>query len=642
MPIKVHRGDRRMNDLIFLGAALLAAMAAVLLYVVGAELKRNDLIEWGKVSTHLTFIFITIASLRLFYLLITHDFQNMYVATYTSRDLPLFYVVSAFWAGQQGSFLLWVWLIAIFASALLFIKKDDERFMAYTLAMLAAIMVGFLYILVTVSNPFERLDFIPADGNGLNPLLQDPGMVLHPPVLFIGYAGLAVPFAFAVAGVIMKRDWIKSARSWLILAWVALSMGNIIGAWWAYHVLGWGGYWAWDPVENSSLLPWLTASALLHTMMIEEKTGKMRLSNFLLITITFILVLYGTFLTRSGILESVHAFANSGLGGILMGFLLIILTASVRLMIRRRDYLKSDPVEFDLSRSGLILITSILLVISTGTVLAGSFYPLILEFTGGVQQMVQAGYYNKMNVPIAVMILLLLGVCPLIGWRRYTMVELKKNVMVSAISAVTVLVIALIGGIRNLIALSGIIACTFALTTHIFEFYTTKKSGNNILDAIGKNHRRFGGYIVHISLIVMVIGVCGSSIYDERDIFTLQIGSEHTIGDYTMRYGGTEMIPSKSGVYYVAIVDLYRDGRVIGRAMPDVYYSYRFDQTYQHVYIKSTLLEDFYLVYQGSEQGYALFEVRILPLVSFIWWGGILLLLGGIVALMPDKRRNEK
>jgi cytochrome c-type biogenesis protein CcmF len=625
-----------MNDCLFLQAALITGIAAVFLNVIGAELKAKNLIEWGKVSTHLTFIFITIASIRLFYLLITHDFQNMYVASYTSLGLPLFYVISAFWAGQEGSFLLWAWLISIFTSMVLLRAGDetDDRFMAYTSGMLGSIMVGFLYILVTASNPFRELDFMPADGRGLNPLLQDPGMVLHPPVLFIGYAGMAVPFAFAIAGLIMKRDWILPARRWFLFAWIALSMGNIIGAWWAYHVLGWGGYWAWDPIENSSLLPWLTASALLHAVMVEEKRKRMRAWNFTLMTVTFILVLYGTFLTRSGILESVHAFANSGLGAVLMGFLILIVAASLRLMIRRRDYLKSDPVGFDLSRSGLIFIASILLVVSAGTILLGSFYPLLLESMGGIQEMVQPEYYNAVNVPIALLIILLLGICPLIRWRRYKFEELKPKITVSALSSISVVVIALILGVRDPIMISATLACTFTLTTHLKEFYDASRSGDR---------RRFGGYIVHLSLIVMVIGVCGSSIYENRDIFTLQAGSSHTIGDYTLEYQGTEAIhsPSGDGIYYVAILDLYGEGGYIARAMPDLFYSFRFEAIYQHVYIKSRLFEDIYIIYQGSEAGYALFEARVIPLVSFIWWGGVLLLFGGIVALLPDKRRNE-
>lgn len=639
-----------MNDVIFLQAALITTIVAVFLHVIGAELRREDLIEWGKIGTYLTFIFITIASIRLFYLLITHDFQNLYVASYTSLDLPLFYVISAFWAGQEGSFLLWAWLISIFASIVLLRAKsmDDARFTSYASGMLGAIMVGFLYILVTASNPFKRLDFLPMDGYGLNPLLQDPGMVLHPPVLFIGYAGMAVPFAFAMAGLIMKKDWVLSTRRWFIFAWIALSMGNIIGAWWAYHVLGWGGYWAWDPVENSSLLPWLTASALLHTVMVEEKMKRMRAWNFTLMTVTFILVLYGTFLTRSGILESVHAFADSGLGAVLMGFLLIILAAALRLMIRRRDYLKSDPVGFDLSRSGLILITSILLVVSAGTVLVGSFYPLLLEVMGGVQQMVQAGYYNTVNVPIAVLIFMLLGICPLIRWRRYKLDELKPKITVSVLSSISVVLIALILGVRDPITISATLACTLTLTTHLKEFYDASRSGDdkglsNLYAAICGDHRRFGGYIVHLSLIVMVIGVCGSSIYENRDIFTLQAGSSHTIGDYTLEYQGTEAIhsPSGDGIYYVAILDLYGENGYIARAMPDLFYSFRFEETYQHVYIKSRLFEDIYIIYQGSEEGYALFEARVIPLVSFIWWGGVLLLFGGMIALLPDKRRNE-
>ncbi|HEC57165.1 MAG TPA: heme lyase CcmF/NrfE family subunit [Candidatus Syntrophoarchaeum butanivorans] len=637
-----------MNDSLILQAALLTGIASVFLNVAGAELKKQGFIDWGKLSTHLTLVFITLASLRLFYLLITHDFQNVYVASYTSRDLPLFYRISAFWAGQEGSLLLWVWLISILSSVVILGEKpgNDGQFMAYASGMLGAITVGFLYIIVTSSNPFKRLDFIPLDGNGLNPLLQDPGMILHPPVLFLGYAGMAVPFAFAIAGVIMRREWIRDARRWLIFAWAALSMGNIIGAWWAFHVLGWGGYWGWDPVENSSLLPWLTASALLHSVMVEEREGRMRAWNFILITVTFLLVLYGTFLTRSGILQSVHAFANSGLGGILISFLILIMAASLRLFIRRWDYLRGDPVRIELSRPGLILLTAILLLVSGGTIIIGSFYPLLLELIHGYQQMVQPGYYNTLNVPVALALLLLLGLCPYIRWRRYTFDELKGKIMIPALASITAVILGFLTGVRDPIGVSSILVCTLAFTTHLREFYEASGSGDgkslsNLWHAIERDHRRFGGYIVHIALIVMVIGVAGSSLYEKRDTFTIQPGSAHEIEDYTIKYLGTEPIQRENGIYYCAIVDIYKNGRFIDRGVPNLFYSFRFDETYQHVYIHSTLPEDLYIIYQGFEKGYALFEVRVIPLVSLIWWGGILLLIGAIVAMIPDKRRDD-
>ncbi len=414
--------------------ALLVSAYSALASFLGARRGRDELWASGRNAAYASFALVSLAAAVLIFAIFNHDFRIEYVAAYTSRDMSPAYLLSAFWAGNEGSLLFWAWTLALLGSVVLLQNRRRHRqLLPYVSMVVMVTQAFFLLLMVFVSNPFDTLAFTPAAGRGMNPMLENPGMLIHPPALLAGYAGLTIPFAFAIAALITGRlgdQWLRSIRTWTLVPWLLLGTGNILGSWWAYVELGWGGFWAWDPVENAGLLPWLTATAFLHSAMVQKRRGMLKVWNMVLIIVTFHLALFGTFITRSGIISSVHTFGVSALGPLFLAFIGIGLAASIWLLVSRLGRLKSEG-ELDslASRESTFILNNLILVGATFAILLGTIFPMISEAVTGVKVTVGAAYFNRVTVPIFFLLILLMGICPLIGWRRAAPATLVRNLL---------------------------------------------------------------------------------------------------------------------------------------------------------------------------------------------------------------------
>jgi cytochrome c-type biogenesis protein CcmF len=551
---------------------------------------------------------------------------------------------------MEGSLLFWAWMLSIFSTIVILTHRKKNELTQYASLIIVVILAFLLSLLVLESNPFTKLNYKPADGLGLNPMLQDPGMMIHPPILFLGYAGFAVPFAFAMAGLWLKKDdWIYHIRKWTLFSWLFLGIGIFLGAWWSYHVLGWGGYWAWDPVENASLIPWLLATAFLHSVMMQEGKGGMKVWNFLLIIFTFLGVFYATFLTRSGIISSVHAFAQSPVGSFFMAFILITLFASIGLLIFRFKSLKSRNIfEAYLSKETTFLFNNLIFVVLTFILFAGTTFPLISEILRGYQGIVGPGYYNESLSPLALILVLLMGVCTLIAWRKSSLNSLKKKFLYPIITSLVATSIFFLLGIRDVMGIGVVFVGSFVSCTIGLDFYRVVFVGSNakgsislrsIRSSIKRNQRKLGGQIIHISIIIMLIGFAGSSLYETSKMFTLEVGETYTTGSYTFKFEGFSQQMEDDRAVTVAMLDISINGAETQRFSPTIFYYLR-EQTYiRSPHISSTLSQDIYVILQeyivpqGTQGGEATFTVKTIPLVNFIWFSMLIMSVGTIIAI---------
>ncbi|MFQ6015052.1 MAG: heme lyase CcmF/NrfE family subunit [Anaerolineae bacterium] len=640
---------------LLLALALTVYSAAAL--VLGVRGHRPELTASGRNGVWATFGLVSLAVAIMIYLLLNRQFQVEYVASYTSRDLPLFYTASALWAGQKGSLLFWGWLLALFAVLVMEQNREKNReLMPYVLAVMMACLTFFLLLMTAATNPFERLPFTPADGQGLNPLLQNPGMVFHPPTLYLGYVGFTVPFAFALAALITGRlsdVWIRSTRRWTLFSWLLLSIGVLLGAQWAYVELGWGGYWNWDPVENASLMPWLTGTAFLHSVMIQERRGMLKVWNMILIILTFSLALFGTFITRSGIIESVHAFGVSTLGPYFLGFIGITLIVSLGLLFEKLDHLRSEN-ELDslLSRESTFLLNNLILVGAAFAVFWGTIFPMISEAITHRKVTVGPPFFNRVNGPIFLVLILLIGICPLIGWRRASKENLMRNFLYPLVVSIVVAAVLYLLGVTRYYALLSFAICAFVATTILSEFWRglraqLRLSGRNYWQAlvmlINKNRRRYGGYIVHLGIVLLVVGVTGSSFYQTDKEATLAKGETMTIGGYTLRYDDFSSYPTQNKQVVAATLSVFRRGKAVGRVVPSKDFHRNAEQPMTEVAIRTTALEDLYVILAGWEGDGSTITLKVVinPLVVWMWVGGIILLLGTGIAFWPDPREER-
>jgi len=648
-----------MNE--FGNTALLLAFA-VSLYgfvapLVGVRTGREELIRSGENAVTVNFLLLTLATAALLYALLTRDFRNAYVASYTSRDLSFWYTVSALWAGQAGSLLFWAWILSAFATISVWINREGlPDLIPYAMSVMMATSSFFLFLLSSVSSPFELLPFRPADGQGLNPLLQNPGMFFHPPTLYLGYVGFTVPYAFAMAALFtghLDERWIRATRRWTLFAWFFLTLGILFGMQWAYVELGWGGYWAWDPVENASLMPWLTGTAFLHSVMIQEKRGMLKVWNMVLIILTFALSIFGTFLTRSGVLSSVHSFALSSLGPMFFAFIAVTLLVSFWLLTVRLDSLKS-PHELDslISRESSFLFNNLILVGAAFSVFLGTIFPLVSEAVRGVKISVGPPYFNQVNVPIGLALLLLMGLCPLLAWRKASLENLAKNFLGPAIFAIAGGVILALLGLRQPVALLAFTLGLFVTATILQEFHRGAKvrarQGKEsyplaLVRLILRNRRRYGGYVVHLGVVLLFIGMAGSAFSVEKEA-VLKPGQAVQIKQYTLRYEGLSQYPTRSALVNAARLMVYNSGEPVGILVPqkNIHRGHE-GQPMTEVAIRSTWKEDLYVILAGfSEDGTASFKVIINPLMMWMWIGGVLLAIGTIIAFWPDRREQRR
>ncbi|MBI4786990.1 MAG: heme lyase CcmF/NrfE family subunit [Chloroflexi bacterium] len=636
--------------------ALLLSIYAAVAAFVGARRRRERLVASAKNSVFVVFGVLSIAVAIMEYFLLTGQFQVEYVAHYASRTQDMIYNLSALWGGQEGSLLFWGWVLAMFGVIVLAQnRKKHQELIPYVIAGLMISEAFFLVLMTVVTSPFKMLDFVPEDGQGLNPLLQNIGMFFHPVTQYLGYVGFTVPFAFAMAALFTGRlndVWIRTTRRWTLFAWLMLSLGILFGGQWAYVELGWGGYWGWDPVENASLMPWLTATAYLHSVMIQEKRGMLKVWNLVLVLLTFLLSILGTFITRSGIIQSVHAFGVSSMGPYFLVFMGATLIIFLWLLMSRLDDLKEEN-ELDslISRESSFLLNNLILVGAAFATLWGTIFPMISEAVTGKKITVGPPFYDAVNGPIFLALVILVGICPLIGWRRATKENVVRNFLKPFSFAIATDVVLFVLGVRDAGGLVAFGVSAFVLATIALEFYRGAKARLRqyrenalwaLLNLIEHNRRRYGGYIVHIGVMLMVIGVAGSSFYKTDVQTNVKKGETITLRNYTVRYDGLKEIQRSNHSAVIATITVTENGQPAGMLFPEKQFYPNQEQPSTEMAVRSTLAEDLYLILAGWESdGSASLKVIINPLIIWLWIGWIVLVGGTLITLWPDPREDH-
>ncbi|MBI3794055.1 MAG: heme lyase CcmF/NrfE family subunit [Nitrospinae bacterium] len=647
-----------MNELgeISLSLSLVVVVYSAFASFFGGAKNNEAMIRSGQNAFFSAFALYSIAGIALMYALMTRDFSVEYVYNYSNRDLNKFYTFSAFWAGQKGSLLLWAWMLGLFGSiAILQNRHKNSKIIPYAVGFISITMTLFSVLMVHASPVFQKLPELPADGHGLNPMLQNPGMIFHPPTLYVGFVAFTIPFAFAMAALLRRQEgemWIVSTRRWTIFAWFFLTMGNLLGANWAYVELGWGGYWAWDPVENASFMPWLVGTAYLHSVMVQERKGMLKIWNVSLVTITFCLTIFGTFITRSGLISSVHSFGETTVGYYFLAFLIMVIIFSVWLIYSRRELLRSDN-NFDsiISRESSFLFNNLALLGAAFAVLWGTSFPMISEMVRGVKITVGPPFFNKVMPPIALALLILTGICPLIAWRKATFSNFKRNFMAPFLTALVSSVAMIAAGLRDLTAWLFFTVSVFVLATIAIEFWRGVKmrltDGNeNPLSAafnlVNRNRRRYGGFIIHVGAVCMFIGFTGNMFNDQKEL-AVKVGESFTVKDYKLTYVGAEYNKPKSTKdQFIATVLVEKDGNKLGYMRPEKNIFSNYDMPNSEVSIVSTLKEDLYLVFLALDgENTATFKAHINPLVKWLWIGGMVMGIGTLIAMLPDRREKK-
>ena len=604
---------------------------------------------------------VTAAAFALIYSVFTNDFSITYILEHSNRALPGPYKFSALWSGQEGSLLLWAWLLAAYGFVLRLTHKTDVKLYAYAGTILAGIQVFFLSILCFSATPFAVWQgAIPQDGNGLNPLLQYPEMVIHPPMLYLGYVGFSVPFCFALGALMMRypgEKWIKITRVWTLVTWLFLTFGIFLGMHWAYAVLGWGGYWGWDPVENASLMPWLTGTAFLHSVMMQEKKGMMKSWNVWLIFVTFLLTLLGTLLTRAGLVSSVHAFAQSSIGTWFVVFMGIVLAVCIFTYILQHSHLKSEhQLESMVSREASFLFNNLVLLTACFVILLGTLYPVVSEYVEGHKVTMGPPWYNKVELPVGIFLLFLTGVGPLLPWRSASLKSIKRNFVLPVIMLwVTVAVCLAVGdlpwkdGAFQQGAFYALVcfAMSAAVLTAIFSEFIrgagviSRQTGRNLISSTWlltrRSTRRYGGYIIHIGVVIVMIGLAGSA-FNKNTESELALHDKMSIGPYTLECVGFTQDSNLNFNSEYALMDVYRDGKKQFQMAPEKRIYLATEQPQTMVAIHSVPSWDLYVVYEGTnpDTGQPIIKAFLNPLVGWIWAGLVVIVFGTLIALVPS------
>jgi cytochrome c-type biogenesis protein CcmF len=640
-----------------IGLVLVGLALAVSLYAAFAAFwftRRSDRrwFESARNGVYATAALLGIAVLVLFLAFLRDQFEIEYVALHSSRDLPVYLKASAVWAGQEGSLLLWAFLQAFFAAMIVTRPSEKARpLIPWATVFLNLITAFFVAVTLFLSNPFTRLPMIPVDGQGLNPLLRHPGMIFHPPAMYLGYVGLAIPFAFAIAALITKRveEWPGIARRWTLAAWLFLGLGLLLGMRWAYDVLGWGGYWGWDPVENAGLMPWLTATALLHSTVMQDQKKSFRVWNILLVVLSFALVLFGTFTTRSGLIQSVHAFPRSNLGPYFLAAIALTIFGPLIFTLIRWKYLdRSGSMDKFLSREGMFLLTVLLLLAITGSVFIGSILPTITEaFTN---QRFEAGpeWFDRVTGPQLGALVLLMGVCPLLGTAAGALKRLGSRGWPALLGAVIVVGAGALAGFTKPLSLISFAIIGLAGATTLAEYVrdvaarVSRGEGplRAVWDMFGRNRRRYGGYLVHAGIILMALGVVGTRMYPAESEHVISVNEPVEVEDYTLVYEGLHQTPASDYLTTTADVAVYRDGALLTTLTPRIDQYMTFEQSMATPALRPTLKEDLYLILAGwsSDQSRVTLKVYVNSLASFLWLGGLVFLTGGAIAVWPTAR----
>jgi len=631
----------------------------------GLDRQADKLGETARRAGISSFIALSCAAFALVWASFTNDYSVSYILHHTNRDLSTAYKFSALWSGQEGSLLLWAWLLSAYGFVLRMRHKVDVRLTAFASTILAGIQVFFLMLLNFAAPPFAiQPGPVATDGFGLNPLLQYPEMVIHPPMLYLGYVGFSVPFAFALGALMMRypgEKWIHITRRWTMVTWLFLTCGIFLGAHWAYSVLGWGGYWGWDPVENASLMPWLTGTAFLHSVMMQEKRGMMKSWNVWLIFSTFMLTILGTLLTRSGIVSSVHAFAQSAIGSWFYGFIVIVFAVCLFTFFKQKDHLKSENrLESLVSRESSFLFNNLILLAACFTVLWGTLFPVLSEYVQGTKVTMGAPFYNRVNLPIGLFLLFLTGIGPLLAWRSTSLRSIRRNFILPSIAMGVALVVLVLVGVRPWTAGDDWQATLFSLVTFTLaagvitaigaEFLrgasvVATQTGKNLLAStvllVRRNTRRYGGYIVHFGIVVMFIGIAGGA-FNQSHEQEMGSGDTLTLGPYRVVCQTYTQDSNKNFDTEYALLDVFRGGKKITQLAPERRF-YQASQTPSTmVALHSTLASDLYVIYEGRnpDTDKPIIKVFLNPLMNWIWIGVLIVVMGTFLALVPNLTRT--
>jgi cytochrome c-type biogenesis protein CcmF len=658
------------------GAVFITAIAClygIFAAIYGEFKKKPDWVDSARNAMLLTFPLLTLASVSLIILLVNGSYDVSYVQSVSSRSMPVYLKITALWGGQAGSLLFWSWLMSAFTTAVTLRKWDrDREFLPWVIAVSLITLFFFLFLVLAFENPFRRfwqtsagivvamfqpggsLPFRPLDGSGLNPLLRHPGMIIHPPLLYLGFVGFVIPFAFAIAALITGRTddrWIRLTRRWTLWAWLFLSLGLVLGGRWAYDVLGWGGYWGWDPVEIAAFMPWLTGTAFLHSVMIQEKRGMLKQWNMILIILTYSLVIFGTFLTRSGVLSSVHAFAQSAIGPSFFIFIGVTFITSLVLLFWRWNTLKSDTQMTSLlSREALFLLNNLLFIGILVVCFWGVIFPLISELFTGQKVTVGPPFYESAAGPLFAGLLLLMGIAPLSAWRHSTAKTLGRAMWKPTLASALLVVVLFLAGIRQWAALLGLWLAAFVAFVTLYEFWRGawarhRKSGENLAVALirlsGRNRRRYGGYIIHLGVVLMAIGIIGIEVFQAETQGTIPRGGSLSLRGYTITYDRLDIFDTDDNRNVArATLGVYKDGKFVSELHPRRDFFYDSQQPMTIPGVRSTIEDDFYVLLVDwlpvSTQG-ATFKIYHNPLVNWLWVGSVIFILGTFVAAWPEK-----
>jgi cytochrome c-type biogenesis protein CcmF len=637
--------------------ALFAAVCGIVSPILAARTQQERYLDVARYAIFGQFALVTLAAAALIYGLVATDFSIKYVAANTTRATPVYYRVTGLWGALEGSLLLWEWILIIFSGVTAWLYRDRHRdTMPWGIMIFSIVSAFFLGVLGFLSNPFETISPIPPDGRGLNPLLEDANMMTHPPLLYTGFVGLTVPYAFAMAALItgkLDEAWIVTTRRWTIIAWFFLTAGNLVGAWWSYHVLGWGGYWAWDPVENAAFMPWLPATAFLHSIQVQERRRMLKVWNLSLIITAFSLTIFGTFLTRSGIISSIHAFSSGPVGIFFLAFLAVILLGSFGLLAYRADLLKEQP-ELDsmVSRESAFLLNNIVLVSALFTIFLGTIFPLISEAVAGVQVSVGAPYFNSVTVPLFLFLVFLMGVGPMIAWRRASWDNLKRNFLWPAAGALVVGLILFFWKVKEFLPLLGFTLLAFVVLTILYDTALALRArkrlaGEGILRGLTtlarRNQRRYGGLIVHLGVVLIILGIAGSMSYSIEKETTLGPKQELAIGNYRIVFEGLNGSRQATHFRVEGAFRVFHYGNDDGVLRPALKFFPTQQSPIGRAVHQSSLSEDIYLILSGFSEvdaNRATLKALVRPLVIWMWIGGFVIAFGTMICIWPMKKAD--
>ena len=622
--------------------------------VLALKTRNVDWVRVGRMALTSIFILLFLGMASLVYSFLVRDFSVRYVAATSNAQLPLFYTIAAVWGGHEGSLLLWVFILSAFSTVAVWLHwRTQPAIMPYLIGVECTVIMGFLLLILFLSSPFDRLIPAPPDGKDLNPLLQDPAMVMHPPMLYMGYVGFSIPFSFAMAALLSGRlgeEWIKVTQRWTVFAWLCLTTGILLGGYWAYYELGWGGYWGWDPVENASFMPWLVGTAFLHSVMVQEKRKMFQVWNLFLIIVTFSLSLIGTFLVRSGVLTSVHTFATDPERGVyILLFVAAIIGTAFGALLMRANTLKSQ-IEMDsmVSRESVFLFNNLFFLVAAATVFLGTLYPLMIETWKGAKVTVGPPYYNAVFMPVALGLLFLMGVGPYIPWRKASPASLKKSFQVPLLVGLASTLLLAAFGVRGVFALLGAFVVGFAGAAividvgKISQMYARRESVNPLkgfLSAFRANQRRYAGLVTHVGVLVLVVGIIASTVYQTEKVVSLRVGDEFILDAYRVKLERIHEVRGKNWTAQEGVFEVYEGDALITRLRPQkrVYDASQTPTTESAIYAKN-MGHIFLTMPDVSPEGVAVARGVINPLILWVWGGGGIMGLGVLLNMFRPRK----